>query len=103
MFANICFITLCILSIVSTQERFTVYPTLVNRGRRESSFSDVDLQVRLDLGSRPLHLLLAENQGLSLEYGVIEWVHANGTVSKQPISDILKKGRSLHNGEEEGS
>lgn len=73
------------------EERMTVFPRLIKRVKRESQLGPMDLQVEVNVGSRPLHLLLAENDALSLGQGVIEWVHPNGTVTKEPIIDILKQ------------
>ena len=72
---------------------FTVFPRLVTRTKRESHLGEgsTDLEVQITLDSKPLHLLLAENQALSLGYGVIEWVHPNGSVTKETIMNVLKR------------
>ena len=75
------------------KERISVYPRILTRTKRESTLEgeDGDIQVEVQLGARPLHLLLAENQALSLAYGVVEWVHPNGSVTKEPILNVLKE------------
>ena len=72
---------------------FTVFPRLVTRTKRESHLGEgsTELEVQIRFGSKPLHLLLAENQALSLGYGVIEWVHPNGSVTKETIMNVLKR------------
>ena len=84
----------------------TVFPRLITRVKRESHLADGpagELQVHMNLGSKPLHLLLAENQALSLGYGVIEWVHPNGSVTTEPILNALKTRKRSSVGEEKDS
>ena len=85
----------------------TVFPRLITRVKRESHLADEpagELQVQLSIGSKPLHLLLSENQGLSLGYGVIEWVHPNGSVTTEPILNALKgQKRPSHQDDSLGS
>ena len=86
------------------EDRISVYPRILTRTKRESTLEgdDGDIQVEVRLGARPLHLLLAENQALSLAYGVVEWVHPNGSVTKEPILNVLKeKQEDWKRGEEE--
>merc|ERR1719341_1195563 len=88
----------------ASADGITVYPRLITRVKRESHLADGpagELQVHLNLGSKPLHLLLAENQALSLGYGVIEWVHPNGSVTTEPIVNALRPRKRSSRGEEE--
>ena len=95
------------LAFASDADGITVYPRLITRVKRESHLADDgpagELEVRLNLGSKPLHLLLAENQALSLGYGVIEWVHPNGSVTTEPIVNALKTRKRSSGGEEKDS
>ena len=88
----------------TSADGITVYPRLITRVKRESHLAEGpagELQVHLNLGSKPLHLLLAENQALSLGYGVIEWVHPNGSVTTEPIVNALRSRKRSSRGEEE--
>ena len=88
----------------ASADGITVYPRLITRVKRESHLAEGpagELQVHLNLGSKPLHLLLAENQALSLGYGVIEWVHPNGSVTTEPIVNALRTRKRSSRGEEE--
>ena len=88
----------------ASADGITVYPRLITRVKRESHLADGpagELQVHMNLGSKPLHLLLAENQALSLGYGVIEWVHPNGSVTTEPIVNALRSRKRSSRGEEE--
>ena len=95
------------LAFASDADGITVYPRLITRVKRESHLADEpagELQVQLSIGSKPLHLLLSENQGLSLGYGVIEWVHPNGSVTTEPILNALKgQKRPSHQDDSLGS
>ena len=88
----------------ASADGITVYPRLITRVKRESHLAEGpagELQVHLNLGSKPLHLLLAENQALSLGYGVIEWVHPNGSVTTEPIVNALRSRKRSSRAEEE--
>ena len=89
----------------ASADGITVHPRLItSRVKRESHLADepaAELQVHLNLGSKPLHLLLAENQALSLGFGVIEWVHPNGSVTTEPIVNALKTEKSSPGKEKE--
>ena len=90
----------------ASADGITVYPRLITRVKRESHLADGpagELQVHVNLGSKPLHLLLAENQALSLGYGVIEWVHPNGSVTTEPIVNALKTRKTQSGGEDSGT
>ena len=43
----------------------------------------------MSLGPQPLHLLLEENSGLDLNHGVVEWIHRDGSKSKQSLRSVL--------------
>ena len=43
----------------------------------------------MSVGPKPLHLLLEENNGLDLNHGVVEWVHSDGSKSKQSLFALL--------------
>ena len=49
------------------------------------------IQIEVDIGSKPLHILLEENNGLELNHGVLEWVYPDGTKTVQPLFSILKR------------
>ena len=43
----------------------------------------------MSVGAQPLHLLLEENSGLDLNHGVVEWIHSDGSKSKQSLRSVL--------------
>ena len=46
-------------------------------------------KIQIEIQSKPLHILLSENDGLELKNGIIEWIHPNGSKSMEAISSIL--------------